>query len=176
MLGHFRHEAGHYYQNILVETGLGAQKYLDRCRELFGDERASYSDALDRHYKFGAPAEWQDTFISEYATMHPWEDFAECFAHYLHITDTLDTTREAGMVLHADRVRFAGPRDIAPLESYCAGPIEHLLFDWRWISLFFNRVNMAMGKNPLYPFDITQPVADKLGFVHAVVADAAGDR
>ena len=176
MLGHFRHEAGHYYQNILVETGPGAQKYLDRCRELFGDERASYSDALDRHYKFGAPAQWQDTFISEYATMHPWEDFAECFAHYLHITDTLDTTREAGMVLHADRVRFAGPRDIAPLESYCAGPIEHLLFDWRWISLFFNRVNMAMGKNPLYPFDITQPVADKLGFVHAVVADAAGDR
>lgn len=176
MLGHFRHEAGHYYQNILVETGPGAQKYLDRCRELFGDERASYSDALDRHYKFGAPAEWQDTFISEYATMHPWEDFAECFAHYLHITDTLDTTREAGMVLHADRVRFAGPRDIAPLESYCAGPIEHLLFDWRWISLFFNRVNMAMGKNPLYPFEITQPVADKLGFVHAVVADAAGRR
>jgi hypothetical protein len=174
MLGHFRHEAGHYYQNVLVETGSGAQKHLERCRELFGDERASYSDALDRHYKFGAPVGWQDTYISEYATMHPWEDFAECFAHYLHITDTLDTTREAGMVLHADRVRFAGPRDIAPLESYCTGPIEHLLFDWRWISLFFNRVNMAMGKNPLYPFDISNPVADKLGFVHTVVREAAG--
>jgi hypothetical protein len=104
--------------------------------------------------------------------MHPWEDFAECFAHYLHITDTLDTTREAGMVLHAERVRFAGPRDIAPLESYCEAPIERLLFDWRWIALFFNRVNAAMGKGPLYPFDISKPVAEKLGFVHAVVRDS----
>jgi hypothetical protein len=105
--------------------------------------------------------------------MHPWEDFAECFAHYLHITDTLDTTREAGMVLQADRVRFAGPRDIEPLESYCEAPIARLLFDWHWIALFFNRVNAAMGKNPLYPFDISKPVADKLGFVHTVVRESA---
>jgi len=173
MLGHFRHEAGHYYQSILVETGPGAAEYLDRCRELFGDERAGYSDALARHYKFGAPADWQGQFISEYATMHPWEDFAECFAHYLHITDTLDTTREAGMVLHADRVRFAGPRNISPPESYATAPIERLLFDWKWISLFFNRVNAAMGKGPLYPFDIPAPVAAKLGFVHTVLRETA---
>ena len=108
MLGHFRHEAGHYYQNILVETDPGAQRYLDRCRDLFGDERASYADAIKRHYEFGAPPDWQESFISEYATMHPWEDFAECFAHYLHINDTIDTAREAGMVLHVDRVRFTG--------------------------------------------------------------------
>jgi len=146
MLGHFRHEVGHYYQNILVETGPGAARYLDRCRDLFGDERTDYSEALARHYRFGAPANWRETFISEYATMHPWEDFAECFAHYLHITDTIDTTREAGMVLHADRVRFSAPGDITPLESYCESPIERLLADWKWISLFFNRVNAAMGK------------------------------
>lgn len=169
MLGHFRHEAGHYYQNVLVETGAGAARYLERSRELFGDERASYTEALARHYEHGAPAGWQASFISEYATMHPWEDFAECFAHYLHITDTIDTSREAGMVLHADRVRFAAPRDVMPLESYAETPIEQLLDDWSWISLFFNRVNTAMGKGPLYPFQITGPVADKLGFVHAVV-------
>lgn len=172
MLGHFRHEAGHYYQNILVETGPGAARYLQQCRGLFGDERASYADALARHYRYGAPANWQESFISEYATMHPWEDFAECFAHYLHITDTLDTTREAGMVLHADRLRFAGPHDIYPLESYAQAPIEQLLFDWKWISLFFNRVNMAMGKGPLYPFDIGGPVAEKLAFVHTVLTGA----
>ena len=63
--------------------------------------------------------------------MHPWEDFAECFAHYLHITDTIDTSREAGMVLQADQVRFSAPRDIVPLESYDDVPIERLLFDWR---------------------------------------------
>ena len=124
MLGHFRHEVGHYYQNILVETGSGATRYLDECRTLFGDEQASYSDAIARHYATGAPEGWEETFISEYATMHPWEDFAECFAHYLHITDTIETSREAGMVLHADRVRFTAPRDIVPLESYADEPIE----------------------------------------------------
>jgi hypothetical protein len=173
MLGHFRHEVGHYYQNVLVETGSGAAKYLDECRSLFGDERASYSDAIARHYKFGAPDGWEDDFISEYATMHPWEDFAECFAHYLHITDTIDTSREAGMVLKADRVRFSAPRDIVPLESYDNAPIERLLFDWHWMSLLFNRVNTAMGKNPLYPFEIPGPVVAKLGFVHRVIRESA---
>lgn len=176
MLGHFRHEVGHYYQHILVETGSGADKYLTQCRELFGDETVSYSDAIARHYTFGAPDGWEDSFISEYATMHPWEDFAECFAHYLHIADTIDTSREAGMVLKADRVRFAAPRDIVPLESYDDVPIERMLFDWRWMSLFFNRVNTAMGKNPLYPFDIPEPVVAKLGFVHSVIRDPAHAR
>ena len=173
MLGHFRHEVGHYYQNVLVETGPGAARYLSGCRELFGDERSSYAQALDRHYKFGAPDGWRETFISEYATMHPWEDFAECFAHYLHITDTIETAREAGMVLHADRLRFSTPRDVAPLESYADVPVELMLYDWRWMSLFFNRINTAMGKDPLYPFDIPQPVVAKLGFVHRVIRESA---
>lgn len=173
MLGHFRHEVGHYYQNVLVEKGSGAQRYLAECRGLFGDETTSYSDGISRHYKFGAPEDWQASFISEYATMHPWEDFAECFAHYLHITDTIDTCREAGMVLQADRVRFTGPRDIVALESYADVPAERLLFDWKWLSLFFNRVNTAMGKSPLYPFELPPPVIAKLGFVHRVIRETA---
>jgi hypothetical protein len=176
MLGHFRHEVGHYYQHVLVETGSGATKYLNECRTLFGDEQTSYADAITRHYRFGAPADWAEAFISEYATMHPWEDFAECFAHYLHITDTIDTTREAGMVLQADRVRFNAPRDIVPLESYAAEPIERMLFDWHWMSLLFNRVNTAMGKNPLYPFDIPPAVVTKLGFVHRVIRETATNK
>ncbi|MCV7253683.1 putative zinc-binding metallopeptidase [Mycobacterium hackensackense] len=176
MLGHFRHEVGHYYQNVLVETGTGADTYLQECRRLFGDERAGYSEAIDRHYTLGAPAGWEATFISEYATMHPWEDFAECFAHYLHIADTMDTAREAGMVLHADRVRFNAPHDIVALECYDDEPIERMLFDWKWMSLFFNRVNTAMGKNPLYPFEIPAPVVEKLGFVHKVIRDTARSR
>ncbi len=90
--------------------------------------------------------------------MHPWEDFAECFAHYLHITDTVDTAREAGLVLQADKVRFAVPRHIVPLATYDEEPIERLLYDWKWLALFFNRVNAAMGKAPLYPFEISPPV------------------
>jgi hypothetical protein len=131
MLGHFRHAVGHYYQNVLVETGPGTGRYLAQCRELFGDERTGYSDALDRHYKFGAPEGGRKTFISEYATMHPWEDFAECFAHYLHITDSIETSREAGMVLHADRLRFSAPHDVVPLESYADAPVEQMLYECR---------------------------------------------
>jgi hypothetical protein len=176
MLGHFRHEVGHYYQNVLVETGSGADRYLAQCRDLFGDERTSYADALDRHYTFGAPEGWRETFISEYATMHPWEDFAECFAHYLHITDAIETSREAGMVLHADRMPFAAPRDVVPLESYADEPVEQMLYDWKWMSLFFNRINTGMGKNPLYPFEIPPPVVAKLGFVHRVIRETAADQ
>jgi hypothetical protein len=173
MLGHFRHEVGHYYENMLVETGSGAERYLADCRELFGDERVSYADEIARHYRFGAPEDWRQSYISEYATMHPWEDFAECFAHYLHIADAIDTSREAGMVLHADRVRFSAPRDIAPPESYDDVPVERMLFDWKWMALFFNRVNTAMGKNPLYPFEIPPPVVAKLAFIHRVIRETA---
>ena len=173
MLGHFRHEVGHYYQNILVETDPGAARYLDQCREIFGDERAEYQNEIARHYKFGAPANWADSYISEYATMHPWEDFAECFAHYLHITATIDTARESGLVLHADRVRFAVQRDVVPLESYADASIEQLLEDWKWLSLCFNRVNTTMGKSPLYPFDISPAVVRKLAFVHQVIRETA---
>lgn len=173
VLGHFRHEVGHYYQNILVETGPGAARYLDECREIFGDERIDYQDELKRHYKFGAPSNWSDSYISEYATMHPWEDFAECFAHYLHITGTIDTARESGLILHADRVRFAVEHDVVPLESYEDASIEQLLEDWKWLSLCFNRVNTAMGKSPVYPFEIAPAVVRKLGFVHKVVRDTA---
>jgi hypothetical protein len=173
MLGHFRHEVGHYYENVLVETGSGAERYLADCRELFGDERVSYADEIARHYRFGAPEDWRQSYISEYATMHPWEDFAECFAHYLHIADAIDTSREAGMVLHADRVRFSAPRDIAPPESYDDVPVERMLFDWKWMALFFNRVNTAMGKNPLYPFEIPPPVVATLAFIHRVIRETA---
>lgn len=108
--------------------------------------------------------------------MHPWEDFAECFAHYLHIADIVDTSREAGLVLHADRVRFSIEQNITPLASYADEPIERLLDDWKWLSLFFNRVNAAMGKNPLYPFQIPPPVVRKLGFVHRVIRETARTR
>ncbi|MCB1294429.1 MAG: putative zinc-binding metallopeptidase [Gordonia sp.] len=173
MLGHFRHEVGHYYQNVLIENGEGAARYLDECREIFGDERASYQDAINRHYKFGAPENWHESFISEYATMHPWEDFAECFAHYLHITGTIDTARESGLMLDKDLVRFSMDRAIVPLESYADEPIERLLYDWKWLSAMFNRVNAAMGGQLLYPFDIPEPVVAKLGFVHKVIRGTA---
>lgn len=165
MLGHFRHEIGHYYQWVLVEQG----PLIEECRALFGDERASYAEALERHYARGAPVGWTDSYISEYATMHPWEDFAECFAHYLHITDTLDTVARAGLVLHADRVDGVVDHDIAPRTSYADASMREILDDWQWVSALLNRANQAMGKSDLYPFRIVEPVVRKLDFVHRVI-------
>lgn len=167
MLGHFRHEVGHYYQWILVEQG----PRIDECRELFGDERASYADALDRHYHKGAPDGWEASYISEYATMHPWEDFAETFAHYLHITDTLSTAATGGMALQAARLDGLVDADVVPRASYADVGIDELLADWRWSSMFFNAVNHAMGKGDLYPFRLVEPVVAKLAFVHDVISE-----
>lgn len=166
MLGHFRHEVGHYYQWVLVESG----PLIEECREIFGDERASYTEALQRHYRTGAPEGWQATYISEYATMHPWEDFAECFAHYLHITESLGTAALAGVTLDlpSNAVRdFVGP--VRPRQAYGAEDFDALVSDWRWLAMMFNRVNRAMGKDDMYPFTITAPVVEKLAFVHRVL-------
>jgi hypothetical protein len=169
MLGHFRHEVGHYYQSILVEQ----TEWIDECRELFGDERASYSDAIDRHYREGAPDGWEATYISEYATMHPWEDFAETWAHYLHITDSLGTASAGGMVLEASRVDGLVAADVVPRASYQGVPTSEMLADWQWLSLLLNRVNHAMGRGDMYPFTLNETVRTKLDFVHRLVQDVA---
>lgn len=167
MLGHLRHEVGHYYQNVLVAD----DETQAETRALFGDERASYKEALARHYSTGAPDTWRESFISEYATMHPWEDFAETFAHYLHITGTLQTAAAIGIRLSAE-VSNLRDIDVVPLESYQDSPVQLLLTDWEWMSQAFNRINRSMGFGDLYPFEIFAPVRRKLGFVHDLVTRA----
>jgi hypothetical protein len=167
MLGHLRHETGHYYQNVLLTN----DQDWATCRDIFGDERASYRDAIKRHYKMGAPERWHESFISEYATMHPWEDFAETFAHYLHITGTLQTAAVIGIHLDSS-VTNLRDTDVVPLSSYEREPIQRLLTDWEWMSQGFNRINRSMGFGDLYPFTIVTPVRHKLAFVHDIVTRA----
>jgi hypothetical protein len=167
ILGHLRHEVGHYYQNVLITH----DAEWARCRALFGDERASYKDALSRHYTYGAPDGWHQNFISEYATMHPWEDFAETFAHYLHITGTLQTAAATGFKLDAT-VTSMRDTDVVPLESYRDEPIQQLLSDWEWMSRAFNRINRSMGFGDLYPFDMVPSVRTKLGYMHDLITNA----
>ncbi len=93
LLGHFRHEIGHYFWDRLVRDG----NRLEACRALFGDDTENYVDALQGYYAYGAPIDWQSRFVSTYAASHPWEDFAETWAHYLHIVDTLETARAFGL-------------------------------------------------------------------------------
>lgn len=155
LLGHFRHEVGHYYEWQLVR----GEELTARCRELFGDERASYADALARHYEHGAPEDWAQAHISTYATMHPFEDFAETFAHYLHISDTIESAGEYGLTTVAPVTAFSSFRDV-------------VTGVWVPLSTALNVINRSMGRDDLYPFVIPAPVLDKLDFV-ASLAPAA---
>ena len=170
MLGHLRHELGHYFQPLLIADDAAWAE----CRARFGDERADYGEALERHYESGPPSDWPEGYVSEYATMHPWEDWAESFAHYLHIRDTLQTAAEYG-------VEVTGPRAVAADRSLKANPqpqagersFEELLDNWLPLTYALNAVNRSMGRDDLYPFRLPEPVIGKLRFVHDRVHAAA---
>ncbi len=172
MLGHLRHETGHYYWQVLA-TGPA----LDRVREVFGDDRADYAAALDRHYAQGAPPGWADAHVSAYAAAHPWEDWAETFAHYLHLRDTLQTAAAYGMVVAGPelpgRERLGrDPADLVALPLDDAGgdrPFDQLVATWLPLSYALNAVNRSMGKGDLYPFLLTPAVIAKLALVHDLV-------
>ena len=155
MLGHLRHETGHYYWTVLVEPS------PSRFRELFGDERADYAEALQRHYSSPAPVGWEQEYVSTYATAHPWEDWAESFAHYLHIRDTLQTAAAYEM-----QVRDATPRDDP-------GAFAEIIDTWLPLTYALNAVNRSMGKDDLYPFVLSPVVLAKLEFVHDLVTGPA---
>ena len=157
VLGHFRHEIGHYYCELLALTSDRREDF----RALFGDETILYEAALQRHYSTGSGHDWQDNFISAYATMHPLEDFAEVFAHFLHIADTLQTAGEFGLI--SDELR---PE---PLEAPMA---EVIARTWLPLTTGLNQINRSMGRSDLYPFVLAPPVIAKLTFVADLVAKA----
>ena len=165
LLGHFRHESGHYFWDRLVRDG----GHLDACRALFGDDRADYEAALRRHYAHGPPPDWQARTISAYATSHPWEDFAETWAHYLHIVDTLETARAFAMDLRPHEGAAQGD-----LDPYAARSIDDLVACWLPLVFAMNSLNRSMGQGDLYPFVLSPPVVGKLGFIHALVQPFAG--
>ncbi|BCO36598.1 hypothetical protein BMW24_015015 [Mycobacterium heckeshornense] len=157
LLGHFRHEIGHYYFYRLIDP---SPDYLARFRELFGDPDTDYQAALERHYREGAPGGWEERFVSSYATMHPSEDWAETFAHYLHIRDALDTSASCGLAPAA-----------ATFERPPLGPsaFRKIIEMWLPLSWSLNMVNRSMGRDDLYPFVLPAAVLDKMGFIHTVI-------
>lgn len=165
LLGHFRHEVGHYYWDKLVRDG----NEIESFRALFGDERADYAKALARHYEQGAPAGWGDNHVSAYATMHPWEDWAETFAHYLHMVDTLEMASAFGISIDPEI------SDDPALEARpCGDPyqvyrVETLVDAWLPLTYAVNCLNRSMGQPDLYPFVIAAGVVDKLAYVHDLV-------
>jgi hypothetical protein len=166
VLGHFRHEIGHYYWPILVDD----PDTLDACRALFGDDRADYAAAVKSHYADDAADDsdtgWVDHYISRYATMHPYEDWAECFAHYLHILDALQT---AGCFRLGPRAKPAAGADDDPTRPQGAATFGEVIDSWLELSYGLNQVNQSMGRRDLYPFVLTPMVIRKLAFVDRVV-------
>jgi hypothetical protein len=166
LLGHFRHEIGHYYWDRLVRDDPGA---LARCREIFGDERRDYREALRTYYAMGAPADWRGRFVAAYASSHPWEDFAESFAHYLHVVDTLETATSFGLSV---RPRIARGEELAAkldFDPERVSTIEPLVKAWLPLTFAVNSLNRGMGQPDLYPFVLSSQVVGKLGFIHHLV-------
>ncbi|TVR47433.1 MAG: hypothetical protein EA402_01230 [Planctomycetota bacterium] len=165
LLGHFRHESGHFYWDRLIRN----TPWLNECRQLFGDDSLDYGQALNQHYQQGPPNNWEDHYISSYATMHPWEDWAETWAHYLHMVDTLETAWQFGLGINP----MAGDDINAPLQTnfdpYQEATIEALIEHWLPLTFALNSLNRSMGHAHAYPFVLSPTVSDKLGFVHRVV-------
>lgn len=168
ILGHFRHESGHYYWDRLVA---GSDR-LETFRAHFGDEREDYQAALGRHYADGPPADWQAQYVSAYASSHPWEDWAESWAHYLHIVDTLETAWEFGLRL-APRVEGDGAAPRRPFDPMAADDFPRLIEHWLPLTAALNSLNHSMGQGDAYPFVLARPAIDKLAVVHDIVRGAA---
>jgi hypothetical protein len=162
LLGHMRHEAGHYYWDLLVADG----GRLEESRATFGDERESYAEALARYYDEGPAHGWEEAHVSAYATMHPWEDFAETWTHYLHMVDTLDTG--AGFGLSVAPKVGSDPRNVAVIDfdPYRPPDLASLTRAWLPLTEAVNSLNRSMGQPDLYPFDPSPGVLAKVRFVH----------
>ncbi|HAD26108.1 MAG TPA: hypothetical protein DDW95_14485 [Alphaproteobacteria bacterium] len=162
LLGHFRHEVGHYYWQVLISRSA----VLDEFRQMFGDERADYQESLSTHYANQNDGSWQENFVSFYASAHPWEDFAETWAHYMHMVDTLETAAAHSLTLRSGaggkHVHMSG-------DYYRESDFNSLVEEWLPVTISMNNLNRSMGHHDLYPFVLTAPVIEKLRFVHNLV-------
>ncbi|RZL63120.1 MAG: hypothetical protein EOP81_13865 [Variovorax sp.] len=169
LLGHFRHEIGHYYWDLLVLP----TPWIDAFRALFGDERADYATALQQHYEQGPQPDWANRFVTSYASSHPWEDWAETWAHYLHMADTADTAMSFGV--DATRAELASDLfDMADLwqpEHPDAAKFLDFLNGWVRLTNVLNELSRSMGQPDYYPFVLPRAAVGKLQFVHQVITE-----
>lgn len=171
LLGHFRHEIGHYYWDRLIRD---IPDNMTGFRELFGDERRDYRAALDLHYQQGPPAGWQQHYVSSYASAHPWEDWAECWAHYMHMIGTLETAHDFGLV----------PAGVSALESEKQQSVFNpsheafakLMERWVQLTVAMNALSRSMGLPDAYPFVVPAMARRKLEYIHHLIdANTAGN-
>lgn len=169
LLGHFRHEIGHYYWDRLIKDS----DRIDDFRERFGDERANYDQALQTYYRQGPAPDWPQRFVSAYGSAHPWEDWAETWAHYLHMTDTLETAISCGLSLRPRRSDEPTLQPDLVLHGCRPESFEQMMESWFPLTYVLNNLNRGLGLRDGYPFILSPPAIDKLRFVHETVGAAA---
>jgi hypothetical protein len=164
LLGHFRHESSHYYWDRLIRNSPNLAEF----RRVFGDETQDYGEALKQHYANGAPADWPEWFVTSYASSHPWEDFAETWAHYFHIVDTLETANAFGIRVRPQVAKGSNLTTAVDFDPHVAA-IDRIVDAWLPLTFAMNSINRSMGLQDLYPFVLAPTVISKLSFVHSLI-------
>jgi hypothetical protein len=149
LLGHFRHEVGHYFWHEIIEQ----EGLLEAFREVFGDERVDYDESLKTYYEKGSTSHWKSQYITPYASSHPHEDWAETWAHYLHMVDTLETAVSYSLSVYEPR----------------RNDFDDWFSEWKRVSQVMNALNRSMGLADPYPFILSPVVQGKLRFIDEVV-------
>jgi hypothetical protein len=161
LLGHFRHEIAHFYWDLLFSK----PPVVGEFRQLFGDERQDYKKALDRYYADGPPPDWTEQFVTAYASAHPWEDFAETWAHYFHMVDTLETAADFGVRVRPKIAKGPELSVVINFDPHTAD-MDRIIDAWLPLTFAVNSINRSMGQPDLYPFVLAPTVIRKLAFVH----------
>ena len=165
LIGHLRHEVGHYFWDRLVVTN---PQVLKQFRAIFGNEELNYADALQSYYKTGTPDNWQESYITKYATSHPWEDWAETWAHYLHIMDMLETAYFFGIDMKPIGIKKRMKAKVT-FDPYFEEDFDLIINVCVPLSFAVNSINRSMGLPDVYPFVITPKVVDKMKFIHQLL-------
>ena len=171
LLGHFRHEIGHYYWDRLV----WGTDWMEGFHRLFGDETLNYAASLKQNYEQGPPDQWWLHYVSAYASTHPWEDWAECWAHYLHMRDTVDTALSLGLATDSAQLEFT-PFTLDALYQPEHPEAQHFLDflnDWTRLTTLLNEMSRSMGQPDFYPFVLPREVVAKLHFIHLLVTSSS---
>lgn len=169
LLGHFRHEISHYYWDRLIADTPSLKEF----RQLFGDERQDYAAALQAYYANGPAPDWPEKFVTAYASSHPWEDFAETWAHYFHMVDTLETAAAFGLRLRPKVGKGADLSAVIDFDPHVA-EMDRIIDAWLPLTFAVNSINRSMGLSDLYPFVLAPPAIWKLAFIHDRIHAAGG--
>ncbi len=165
LLGHLRHESAHYYWERLVQNS----KWHHPVQAHFGDETRDYGQALQTYYQQGSPPNWQEHYVSEYASSHPWEDWAETWANYLHFVDTLETAYAFGLQVSSRKGGNTSIQASAHFDPYTEPSFEKLVDTWLPVTIAVNSLNRSMGIEDLYPFVLSSKVLSKMELIHQII-------